>query len=90
MSLVAEIVLSLKAVANVPVYTNSRPIAYEDSTMNRTIKLAEFESRYTDIYQFASTAWRNLPQLPEYENAFVIAWSVINRIRTVFDTRTKL
>jgi len=113
---VADMLTSLKAVATVPVYTNSRPNEYEDSIMVSTMKLEEVASKYTDIYKFASKAWRNLPTPPGCEKAFVIAWmiasenydvnhfsiswsgstpntfvhlwSVINRIRTAFDTQT--
>jgi hypothetical protein len=51
MSLVSNMVTSLKAVANVPVYTNSRPNLYEDSIMISTMKLAEIETRYAEIYK---------------------------------------
>ncbi|OBT60114.1 hypothetical protein VE03_10266 [Pseudogymnoascus sp. 23342-1-I1] len=51
MSLVSNMVTSLKAVANVPVYTNSRPNLYEDSIMISAMKLAEIETRYAEMYK---------------------------------------
>jgi hypothetical protein len=76
MSLATEMIRCLKAVANVPVYTDSKPNVYEDAIMISTTKLADIVSLYGKFFQFTSTAWSNLPDPPECEKAFVIAWMI--------------
>lgn len=76
MSLSNNIISSLKAVSNVPVFVGQRESMAQDSILISSVKLNEMLSMYKELYAFTYSAWRNLPEPPDCEHTFVLMWMV--------------
>lgn len=76
MSLNDTIIEKLKMFSNVPVYLGERETMTTESISISPVKLDELVGMYEKIYAFTHTIWRNLPNPPDCEPAFVIIWMI--------------
>lgn len=77
MDLRADIVKTLKSIATVPVFEGVRSTGSDrdvDSILINTVKLQEVVETYEFLYRNVHRAWSNLPEPPECDMTFVVAW----------------
>lgn len=74
MSLSSNVIEQLKKHSVVPDYISERQYTTNHSILISPVKLYELISSYETIYNFTHTIWRNMPNVPDSENAFVLVW----------------
>lgn len=76
MSLLNDIIASLKKVSNVPVYVGERESVAWNAILISILKLNELTNMYSTLYAFTHSTWRNLPSAPGCESVFVLMWII--------------
>ncbi|KAK5162694.1 uncharacterized protein LTR77_011247 [Saxophila tyrrhenica] len=76
MSISNNVIASLKAVSNVPVFVGQRESVNDESILISSVKLNELTAMYSDLYAFTYSTWRHLPDAPDCERTFVIMWMI--------------